>query len=323
MSDVMWVEKYRPKSLDEMVNQQSIISRLKAMVEKQGIPHLLFAGPPGTGKTATILAFAQDLYGEGYATNVLELNASDERGIDVVRNRIKNFARTRSLAEVPFKIIILDEADNMTSEAQHALRRTMELFVRTCRFCLICNYSNRVIPPIQSRCALFRFTPLDHDDVVKRLLYIADREGVTVTDEGIEAILELVNGDLRRAINTMQAAASLGSGVTHDAVYDVNGRVTPSGALDMVKRALKEDFVGARVILRELLIEKGFSGSEILRQVHRVLLDSQLKADWMARIIHVVGDTDYRIAVGADAEIQLSTLLAEIALIGAEMRDGY
>lgn len=324
MSEVMWVEKYRPKSLDDMVDQESIVSRLKMMLKTGGIPHLLFAGPPGTGKTAAILAVMHDLYGdENYRANYLELNASDERGIDVIRVRVKNFARTRSLGEAPFKMIILDEADNMTSEAQHALRRTMEMFVRTCRFCLICNYSNRIIEPVQSRCALFRFTPLSERDMAARLKYIAERENVDLTESGVKAILEVAEGDLRRAINLMQTTAALGKTLTYDSVYDVIGMVKPTDAQEMVKLALKENFIEARDILRRLLVDEGFSGDDILRQVYSAVLDSRLKERWKVKMIEVIGDVDYRIVSGADPEIQLSSLLAELTLIGSDMRDDY
>ena len=324
MAEIMWVEKYRPKSLSNIVNQESIVSRLKGMLKVKDIPHLLFAGPPGTGKTATILAFAHDFYGEtNYRASSLELNASDERGIDVIRNNVKNFARTRGLAEVPFKIIILDEADHLTEEAQHALRRTMEVFAGTCRFCLICNYSSRIIAPIQSRCALFRFTPLSEEDITNRLMSVAKLEGVRLSKEGVNAILKVAEGDMRRAINTLQASASLGKEVNFDSVYDVIGMVKSTDILEMVKLALKGEFVGARDGLRTLLIDRGLSETDILKQIHNVILKSKMKEKWKAKIVGAIGDTDYRISSGADPEIQLSALLANLALIGSEMDNDY
>lgn len=324
MSEVMWVEKYRPKTLGDMVNQESIVNRLKEMLKSKDIPHLLFAGSPGTGKTAAILAFARDFYGEeNYKANSLELNASDERGIDVIRVNVKNFARTRGLTGSPFKIIILDEADHLTDEAQHALRRTMEVFARSCRFCLICNYSSRIIPPIQSRCALFRFTPLRDDDVSKRLREIAEKENVRLSEKGLEAILEVAEGDMRKAINTLQSSASSGKEVTYDTVYAVIGSIKPSDVLEVVKLALKSEFVEARNGLRRLLIEKGFSETDILREIYTVVLESGMKDKWKIKAVEAVGETDYRISTGADAEIQLSALLANLALIGFDMKNDY
>ena len=324
MSEVMWVEKYRPRSLDEMTNQKAVISRLKGMLNTRDIPHLLFVGSPGTGKTATILAFVRDFYGvDNSQANCLELNASDERGIDVVRNTVKDFARTRSLIEAPFKIIILDEADHLTDEAQHALRRTMELFAKTCRFCLICNYISRIIPPIQSRCALFRFVPLRDEHVTSRVRHIAEMEKVRLTEDGVEAILEVAGGDMRKAINILQTSASLRKDVTANVIYDVLGQIKPTDVLEIVKSALKTEFVEARQNLRRLLIDKGSSETDVLKGIHRVILDSGLKGKWRIKAIEAIGDADYRISSGADAEIQLSALLATLALIGYDMKDDY
>ncbi|MEM2726812.1 MAG: replication factor C small subunit, partial [Archaeoglobaceae archaeon] len=196
----IWVEKYRPKTLDEVVGQEEIIKRLKGYVERKNIPHMLFSGPPGTGKTATAIALTRDLFGEIWRDNFIEMNASDERGIDVVRHKIKEFARTAPIGGAPFKIIFLDEADALTADAQAALRRTMEMFSKSCRFILSCNYVSRIIEPIQSRCAVFRFKAVSKEAMKKRILEICQKEGVKITEDGIEAILYISGGDFRRAI---------------------------------------------------------------------------------------------------------------------------
>jgi len=318
----MWTEKYRPKSLKEMVNQKEIVERLESFVRTRNTPHCIFAGPPGTGKTTAALCLARDLYGEGYREHFMELNASDERGINVVRETVKTFARIRSIGEIPFKILILDEADNMTRDAQQALRRTMERFTETCRFILIANYSGKIIEPIQSRCAPFRFSYLKREDHDAHLRQISNHENVQLTDEGLDAIYDAFGGDLRRAINSLQAAASLGRSIDDETVYSVIGRANPMDIREMITTAMKGDFVSARKQLRDMILKYGVAGSDIIRQIHIEIFRSQLPENWKVKLADVVGEIDFRLTQGADEEVQLSALLARLAEAGYEVQRG-
>ncbi|MBO0887914.1 replication factor C small subunit [Candidatus Bathyarchaeota archaeon] len=309
----LWTEKYRPKTLSEIIDEEEIVSRLQEFVKRAAMPHCLFAGPPGTGKTTAALCLARDLFGERFQDVFMELNASDERGIDVVRTTVKEFARMASLSSVPFKILVLDEADNMTSDAQSALRRTMEKYSDTCRFILCCNYSGRIIEPIQSRCALFRFTPLPDEKIVENLHRIAKNEGLKVTEAGLKSVVDVAEGDMRKATNTLQAASSMSKGITEESVYQVVGRAKPTDVQDMLNHALKGDFIKAREELRHLLVRYGLSGSEIVRQIHSEIFRLIVPEKRRIELIEAVGEIDFRLVQGGDEEVQLSALLARLA----------
>jgi len=321
MSSGMWAEKYRPQTLDEMVNQTEIVSRLKHFVEDRNLPHLMFVGPAGVGKTTSILALARDLYGSGYRNFILELNASDERGIKVIREKVKFFARTAAISsEVRFKILIMDEADHLTSDAQHALRRTMEQYTRTCRFCLIGNYSENIIDPIQSRCSIFRFSPLSEADTKAWIRSISEKENVNLIEEGLDALYEVTGGDLRKSVNLLQAAAATQGGSVDDiAIYGVLGKVSPQRIREMINMGLKSEFLEAREILRELLVDEGLAAEDILRMTYSELMRMNIPEHWKIRLSDAIGEVDYRLTQGSRAEIQLSTLLAKLALAGEEM----
>jgi len=318
LEEALWTEKYRPRTLNDVVNQKEIVERLKKFISEKNMPHLLFAGSPGTGKTTIALALVHDLFGENFRDYFLELNASDERGIDVIRNKVKDFARTLPGKDVPFKVILLDEADNMTSDAQQALRRTMELFTSTTRFILACNYLSKVIEPIQSRTALFRFYPLKKEDVVARLEFIAKQEKVSYDQDGLDAIYDVTMGDMRKSINLLQASSAYGK-VSVESVYKVLGLAKPKEILEMLNASLQGDFNTARSKLRELLVTYGLSGEDIIKQMHRELVGNNLlKIPEELRVIiaDYLGEAEFRLVEGADDDIQLSAVLAKLAILG-------
>ena len=318
----MWTEKYRPVTLDNMINQKEIVERLKSFIKSKNIPHCIFAGPPGTGKTTAALCLAHDLYGSGYREYLMELNASDERGINVVRQTVKTFARTRSIGEVSFKILILDEADNMTRDAQQALRRTMERYTATARFILIANYSGKIIEPIQSRCAPFRFTYLPREDIIGRIKHICKNEKVKIKDEGIKAVLEISGGDLRKTENILQTAASVGKPIDADTVYSVVGRANPYDVHEMIKLAINGDFITAREKLRELILKYGLAGTDIIKQVHIEIFRFNIPEKWKVKLADTIGEIDFRLIQGSNEEIQLSALLAKLAEAGQDIKRG-
>jgi replication factor C small subunit len=307
--ELPWTEKYRPKKLGEMVGQEAITERLKAYVKEKTLPHLLFAGPAGCGKTTAAICIARELFGD-ISHDFLELNASDERGINVVRGKIKNFARTRPM-EGDFKIIFLDEADALTPEAQNALRRTMESYSRITRFILSCNYSSKIIEPLQSRCALFRFKRIPGEAIKKRLEAILSQEGIEFTDEGLNSLLYVSEGDIRHAINLLQSAATLGK-VDEESVYSLASRARPRDVQNLMQLALEGKFLDARNLLDRLLMKYGMSGEDILLQMNREAMNLDIPDEKKVKIIDLVGEANFTLVEGANERIQLEALLARI-----------
>jgi replication factor C small subunit len=319
MQDV-WVEKYRPRKLSDVIGQKSIVERLSAYVKTRSMPHMMFAGPAGSGKTTCAIALARGLYGEQWRDSLIELNASDERGIDIVRGKVKDFARAASISTADFKIIFLDEADALTSDAQAALRRTMERYTQTCRFILSCNYSSKIIEPIQSRCAVFRFRPLGESDVKAYLKRIADGEKVEVTDDGLSAIAVLAAGDLRKATNILQVSASMGKRVDADAVFESTENIRPSEIQEMLTTALGGNFTAARSRLDELVARHGLSGEDIVAGIHRAVFDLPVSEDAKIVLVDRVGEAEFRMVSGASERIQLEALLAHFAHEGRRLK---
>lgn len=299
-----------------MVGQDEIVKRLKSYVRTKNLPHLLFSGPPGVGKTAAAISIVKEIFGETWRNNFIELNASDERGIDIIRHKVKDFARMAPLGEAEFKVIFLDEADALTNDAQSALRRTMERYSATTRFMLSCNYSSKIIEPIQSRCAVYRFKPLSPEAVAKRIGYIAKQEGLEIADGGMKAIEYVAGGDMRRAINALQAAALLGEKVDEDTIYRITSTARPEEIKEFITTALAGDFVAARGMLDDLLLSKGLSGEDVVIQIHRAMMDLEMPDREKVRLIDRIGEIDFRMTEGANERIQLEALLAYFALFG-------
>lgn len=311
----VWTEKYRPKLLSEVRGQHEITSRLQAFVNTKSFPHLMFAGPAGVGKTTAALAIAHELYGETWRDNILELNASDARGIDVIRGAVKDFARTRAVEDVPFKVIYLDECDALTKEAQDALRRIMEDYVQTTRFILSCNYSSKIITPIQSRCAIFRFKPLPKEIVEGILQKIAETESLELTKEASELVYEASEGDMRKAENLLQACSAMTKKIDAKAVSGIVSFAEPQEVEAVVKLALDGKFLDAKKRLTDVMIAHGLSGVDIIKQIQKEVWNIKLDETVKIELIRICGEIEFRMVEGANEFIQLAALLAEFAAI--------
>ncbi len=311
----IWTEKYRPKLLKDVVNQKHVVERLKSFVKEGRIPHMIFAGPPGTGKTCCAIAVAREIFGENWRQNFQETNASDMRGIDVIRTRIKGFSRIKPM-EASFKIIFLDEADALTSDAQNALRRLMEMYSDVTRFVLSCNYSSNIIPPIQSRAVVFRFRALTKESVFEYLDRIVKAEKLKIDKEALEALYSLSEGDMRKSTNILQASAVLGERITSDVVYEVASQAQPKEVIEMMEKALDGKFVDARNILKELLLKKGISGQDIIKEISSLVYKIDVSDKDKISLVNEIGEFEFRLNQGGNEQIQLESLLAHFSLYG-------
>jgi len=325
MISTIWTEKYRPTTFAEIKGQKEIIEKISAFVESGNMPHLLFSGPAGVGKTTLSLVIAKQLFGDNWRQNTLELNASDERGIDVIRVKVKDFARTKAIGNVPFKLIYLDESDALTKDAQQALRRTMENYTRTCRFIFSCNHSSKIIDPIQSRCAVFRFKPLSKPEIFAVIDVISAEEKknktAVLTDAVKEALYEVSDGDCRRLTNILQSCFVVkkeGEAIAPEDVYSMASIAKPKEVNEVLTAAAKGNFLESRKKLLNLMLDYGLSGLDIIKQIQKEIWNLQLDDRKKVELVDKCGEVEFRMVEGSDEYIQLESFLAYVVVTGTK-----
>jgi replication factor C subunit 3/5 len=306
-----WVEKYRPKTLDDLISQDSIVDTIQRFIKNDQLPHLLFYGPPGTGKTSTILACAKQMYSPSeFSGMVLELNASDDRGIGIVRDQIMSFASTKTIFKKGFKLIILDEADAMTNDAQNALRRILEKFTDNVRFCIICNYLSKIIPAIQSRCTRFRFGPLSEEKMKFRLKHVVEQEKVDITPDGMKSLVYLAFGDMRKALNIMQSTHLAFNLVNEENVYNCVGHPSKNDMLQVINWLLNDDFSTIYNRLNHLKTLRGYALQDILNEIGRFVGLINFPQNVLIHILEKLSDIEHRLSFGTSEKLQMSSMIA-------------
>ncbi|CAN7041457.1 hypothetical protein BRARA_B02160 [Brassica rapa] len=307
-----WVEKYRPQSLDDVAAHRDIVDTIDRLTNENKLPHLLLYGPPGTGKTSTILAVARKLYGPKYRNMILELNASDDRGIDVVRQQIQDFASTQSfsLGKSSVKLVLLDEADAMTKDAQFALRRVIEKYTKSTRFALIGNHVNKIIPALQSRCTRFRFAPLDPVHVSQRLKHVIEAEGLDVSESGLAALVRLSNGDMRKAMNILQSTHMASVKITEEEVYLCTGNPLPKDIEQISHWLLNESFAESYKKISEMKTRKGLAIVDIVREVTMFVFKIKMTSHVRVQLINDLADIEYRLSFGCNDKLQLGAIIS-------------
>ncbi|EKX36580.1 replication factor C subunit 4 [Guillardia theta CCMP2712] len=321
-----WIEKYRPETLNDVVAHKDILTTLDRFLEQDRLPHLLLYGPPGTGKTSTVLALAKKVFGPKYKSMTLELNASDDRGIDVVKKEIKDFAGTRTifglivlLCRTGFKMIILDEADNMTQTAQFALRRIIENYTANARFCLICNYVNKIIPALQSRCTRFRFSPLTSADIQGNLERILDKENIKATPDALKAVEKISGGDMRKCLNILQSSSMASKEVTVESIYECTGDPNPSDVMWITHSLCNDSFEDCYHKIFEIQREKGLALIDIVRAVHEQIIKHDLPSVPFCRLLESLSDLEYRLTAATNEKIQLGSFVGMFGQLKEEL----
>jgi replication factor C subunit 3/5 len=318
-----WVEKFRPKNLTEVISHESIISTFKKFIEKKQFPHLLLSGPPGTGKTSAIMACARELYKDNYNVMVLDINASEERGIEVVRTKIRDFISTKGIflgeKTTMFKMVILDEADAMTGDAQAMLVSVIEKYTINVRFCLICNYIKKISPSIQSRCTIFKFSPLSKHDISLKLKDIGKQMNLKLTNDGIDTIIKISKGDMRKVLNTLQATSMAYSIIDSKNITNCIGHPTPDDMTSILNVLLKKSYKDCYNHLNNIIMTNGYSLIDIVVELTDLIinkfLNNEISQGNISDVLFKLRDIEMNLTLCPNESIQLTGLVGLFKLV--------